>query len=79
MKQFGKILSFELKYFFKNKVFVGVTLLIVAVLTVVMFFPRISDAIGTEEADRLAKAAFEDSRISLLARQAADEERIIRA
>ena len=49
MKQFGKILSFELKYFFKNKVFVGVTLFIVAALTVVMFFPRISEAIGTEE------------------------------
>jgi len=49
MKQFGKILTFELKYFFKNKVFVGVTLFIVAALTVVMFFPRISEAIGTEE------------------------------
>ncbi len=51
MKQFGKILKFELKYFFKNKVFVGVTLFIVAVLTVVMFFPRISEAIGMEEGD----------------------------
>ena len=51
MKQFGKILTFELKYFFKNKVFVGVTLLLVAVLTVVMFFPRVSEMIGTEEGD----------------------------
>ncbi|MBR3929445.1 MAG: hypothetical protein IKJ65_10640 [Clostridia bacterium] len=42
-------------------------------------FVRFINAIGTEEAPRLAKAAFEDSRISLLARQAADEERIIRA
>ena len=55
MKQFGKILSFELKYFFKNKVFVGVTLFIVAALTVVMFFPRISEAIGTEEGSQPQK------------------------
>ena len=38
MKQFGKILKFELKYFFKNKVFIGVTLLIVVVIAVVMSF-----------------------------------------
>lgn len=42
-------------------------------------FIRFLNAIGTEEAARLAEEAFEDSRISLLARQAADEERIIRA
>ena len=29
MKQFGKILKFELKYYFKNKVFVGVTIFLV--------------------------------------------------
>jgi len=42
-------------------------------------FARFINAIGTEEAARLAEAAFEDTRISLLARQAADEERTIRA
>ena len=42
-------------------------------------FTRFINAIGTEEAARLAEAAFEDTRISLLARQAADEERTIRA
>ena len=42
-------------------------------------FERFINAIGTEEAVRLAEDAFEDTRISLLARQAADEERVIRA
>ncbi|HHU84660.1 MAG TPA: ABC transporter permease [Clostridiales bacterium] len=40
MKQFGKILKFELKYYFKNKVFVGVTVFLVLVIAIVMFFPR---------------------------------------
>lgn len=42
-------------------------------------FIRFLNTLGTEEASRLTEAAFEDSRISLLARQAADEERVVRA
>ena len=42
-------------------------------------FVRFINAIGMKEADALAETAFEDTRISLLARQAADEERVIRA
>lgn len=42
MKQFGKILKFELKYYFKNKVFVGVTAFLMILIAVVMFFPRIT-------------------------------------
>lgn len=49
MKQFGKILKFELKYFFKNKVFVGVTVFLVLLIAAVMFFPRIKDTFRTEE------------------------------
>ena len=45
MKQFGKILKFELKNYLQNKVFVGVTLVLVVLLAVVMFFPRFTDAI----------------------------------
>ena len=44
MKQFKTILGFELKYFFKNKVFVGVTVFLVALIAVVMFFPRVKAA-----------------------------------
>ena len=42
MKQFRKILNFELKYYLKNKVFVGVTIFLVLAIAVVMFFPRIT-------------------------------------
>ncbi len=47
MKQFQTILSFELKNFFKNKIFVGTTLFIVAVLAVVMFLPNLLDFFGS--------------------------------
>ena len=42
MKQFGKILKFELKYYLKNKVFIGVTAFLMVAIAVVMFFPRFS-------------------------------------
>lgn len=42
MKQFGKILKFELKHYFKNKVFIGVTAFLMVLIAVVMFFPRIT-------------------------------------
>ena len=42
MKQFGKILKFELKYYFKNKIFVGVTVFLVLLIAAVMFFPFIT-------------------------------------
>ena len=42
MKQFGTILKFELKNYFKNKIFVGITVFLVLLIEGVMFFPRIS-------------------------------------
>lgn len=51
-RQFGAILGFELKSYLKNKIFVGVTVFIVVVLTVVMFFPRVAQAFeSTPEPD----------------------------
>ncbi len=44
MKQFRKIFNFELKYYLKNKVFAGVTVFLVLLIAVVMFFPRIMEA-----------------------------------
>lgn len=41
MKQFKTILSFELKGYLKNKIFVGVTVFLVVVLAALMFFPRL--------------------------------------
>ena len=42
MNQFGKILKFELKYYLKNKIFIGVTAFLMAAIALAMFFPRFS-------------------------------------
>ena len=55
MKQFGKIFEFELKYYLKNKVFVGVTIFLVLAIAVVMFFPRIMSILETEDTDTETK------------------------
>lgn len=44
MKQFGKILKFELKGYLKNKIFVGFTIFLVALIAIVMFIPNIISA-----------------------------------
>ncbi len=49
MKQFGKILKFELNGYLKNKVFVGVTIFLVLLIGIVMFFPRIVEGFQSEE------------------------------
>ena len=49
MKQFGKILKFELKDYAKNKAFVGVTIFLMVVIAVIMFFPRITAAIKSDD------------------------------
>lgn len=41
MRQFKKILTFELKNYFANKVFVGVTIFLIAAIVIVTFFPQI--------------------------------------
>ena len=49
MKQFGKILKFELKGYLRNKVFVGFTIFLVALIAVVMFIPNIVSAFKSDE------------------------------
>ena len=49
MKQFGKIFSFELRYYLKNKVFVGVTVFLVLLIAAVMFFPRIMESLTKDD------------------------------
>ena len=52
MKQFGKILKFELKGYLRNKVFVGITIFLVAAIAIVMFIPNIVAAFSSDsEAD----------------------------
>lgn len=61
MKQFGKILKFELKNYMTNKIFVGVTVFLMALLIVVMFFPRITEAFDSGE-----EVVSEDKAVMLL-------------
>ncbi len=75
MKQFGKILKFELKGYLKNKVFVGMTVLLVAVIAVVMFIPNIlslfkSDDSASASSDKPVMLVYsENSELSLLVKQ----------
>ncbi|MBR7098875.1 MAG: hypothetical protein IKC59_05615 [Clostridia bacterium] len=49
MKQFGKILKFELKGYLRNKIFVGITIFLVVVIAAVMFLPNIISAINSDD------------------------------
>ena len=49
MKQFGKILKFELKGYMKNKAFVGVTVFLVVAIAVAMFLPNIISAFNSDD------------------------------
>ncbi len=49
MKQFGKILKFELKGYLRNKVFVGFTIFLVVAIAIVMFIPNIISAFESED------------------------------
>lgn len=68
MKQFGKILKFELKYYFTNKVFVGVTAFLVLLIAAVMFFPRFTDTFKKDE------SAEVDEQLSVMLVKADTEE-----
>ena len=56
MRQFGKILKFELNNYLKNKTFVGVTAFLVAVIAVVMFFPRITSLFESDAPSQTPEA-----------------------
>lgn len=51
MKQFGNILKFELSGYFKNKIFVGVTLFLVIAIAIAMFIPNITALFESDSKD----------------------------
>lgn len=56
MKQFGTILKFELLGYLKNKVFLGITTVLMVLIAALMFYPRISGAIsGDSENDSVSQ------------------------
>lgn len=73
MKQFGKILKFELKYYLKNKMFVGITVLLVVLIAGVMFFPRISEMIDNSKGEA-AVSDGDDERSVMLIKAGTPEE-----
>ena len=76
MKQFRTILNFELKSYFKNKVFVGITIALVVLIVAVMFFPNImaffkSDDGSEQPEERLVMLIAADSQAQAETMQAA--------
>ena len=51
MKQFGKILKFELNGYFKNKAFLGITIFVLVAVVIAMFIPNITALFESEDAD----------------------------
>ena len=49
MTQFGKIFKFELLNYVKNKVFVGVTIILIIAMAILMFFPRFIELFDSED------------------------------
>lgn len=58
MKQFGIIFKFELVNYLKNKIFIGVTVFLVAVIAAVMFFPGILDLINSKDAEGVDQTEY---------------------
>lgn len=58
MKQFIKILKFELKNYLANKVFIGVTIFIMAVIIGILFFPRIADVFKSDDISDTDKSSI---------------------
>lgn len=48
MKQFKQILKFELKNYFQNKIFTGITVFLMVAIVVAMFFPQISSRLDSD-------------------------------
>ncbi len=75
MKQFGKILKFELMGYLKNKMFVGITIFLVAAIAVAMFIPNIVALFESEDTaeDPSSRPIMlihaEDEKLSSLVRQ----------
>ncbi len=65
MKQFKTIFMFEFANYLKNKIFVGVTAVLVIVLAAVMFFPRVMEALeGGSSPDTERTEEAQDQEIS---------------
>lgn len=74
MKQFFTIFKFELSGYLKNKIFTGLTVILILVMAAVLFFPRFSqsktpdaDSIGASYASKMLLQESTETDASLLA------------
>ena len=70
MKQFKKVLKFELKDYFTDKVFIGITVFLIVALAAIMFFPRIS---ALFKSDKPTSDDPEDRAVMLVSGEHAEE------
>ena len=75
MQQFGKIMKFELKNYFTNKIFVGITVFLVIAITVVMFIPRLLVQFDSEEAEAVPSG---EKAIMLIRADTEEQEALVR-
>lgn len=61
MKQFGKILKFELKNYLTNKVFVGITVVLMVLIAGVMFLPRVMNLFEGDSSPEYESELYDDS------------------
>ena len=74
MKQFGKILKFELKGYLRNKIFVGITVFLVVAIAIAMFIPNILDMVKSNEAEGENSSAGVPSNRPIMLVHAEDDE-----
>ncbi len=74
MKQFGTILNFELRNYFKNKVFVGITIALVVLIAVAMFFPNIMAFFQSDD----SAAGQEEQAVMLIASDSQEQAEAMR-
>lgn len=70
MRQFGTIFKFELMNYFKNKIFVGVTIAFVVLIGLVMFFPSLK---GLVEEGSPSENPEDEKSVMLLLNESSEE------
>lgn len=73
MKQFSTIFNFEFKNVARNKIFLGITIVIVIVLSLVLTYPRISQAIKGDKSKETTKGKTGTTSAAVLVQNDLDE------
>ncbi len=66
MKQLWTIFKFELKSYLANKIFIGVTLAVVILTAIVMFFPRVEEMVENIKGEEVTEEKEDDEKAVML-------------